>query len=71
MERSNDTKDTVSSVEGKHEMGIRERKDADLKETQETLTTRVETTGKSLATFKKEQTVDGYSETELHGPRWT
>ena len=101
MERSNDTKDTVSSVEGrvksieqaadttyrhvddtetrfhkkmeslKHEKGIRERKDADLKETQETLTTRVETAGKSLTTFKKEQTVDGYSETELHEPRWT
>ena len=41
----------------KHEMGIRERKLTELKEAQETLTTRVETAGKNLTTFKKEQTV--------------
>ena len=39
----------------KHGMGIRERKEAELKETQETLTTRVETTAKNPATFKREQ----------------
>ena len=40
----------------KHEMGIRERIDADFQKTQETLAARVETAGKSLATFRKEQT---------------
>ena len=44
-------------VEGlKHEMCIREGKDTDFQKTQETLATRVETAGKSLATFRKEQT---------------
>ena len=49
----------------KHEMGIREGKDADFQKTQETLVTRVETTGKRLATFRKEQTAKEETDSKI------